>query len=191
MDLFFQCASQKRFDVKYSMWWWVCETWPCRSVLAPFKIRHSVLVSWHHKEQNKTKTGLINKTQQGWEEKPVWDILSFCFVNMQLITLARWDYLFYPKLWQRFEVALCDCVCVDRGACLCFALSDANWRSTGGREGHLRAAVVVEFAHPGAAHHATVGVRSSVCLPVPETPDVALWTDRRHRVGERKYSVRT
>ena len=51
--------------------------------------------------------------------------------------------------------------------------------AAGGREGHLRAAVVVELGHPGAAHHSTVGVRPSVRLPVPETPDVALWTNRR------------
>lgn len=79
---------------------------------------------------------------------------------------------------KRFEVALCDCGCVAGCACVHFAVSDANWGSTGSREGHLRAAVVVEFAHPGAAHHSTVGVRSSVCLPVPEAPDVALRTDR-------------
>lgn len=59
-----------------------------------------------------------------------------------------------------------------------FAVLDANRGSTLGREGHLRAAVVVEFAHPGAAHHSTLGVGSSVGLPVPETPDVALWRDR-------------
>lgn len=67
--------------------------------------------------------------------------------------------------------------CVVGRACVHFAVSDANWGPAGDREGHLRAAVVVEFAHPGAAHP-TVGVRSSVCLSVPETPDVALWTDR-------------
>lgn len=63
-----------------------------------------------------------------------------------------------------------------------FAVSDANWGSTGHREGHLRAAVVVEFAHAGAAYHPAVGVRSSVCMPVPEAPDVALWADTRYRV---------
>lgn len=57
-----------------------------------------------------------------------------------------------------------------------FADSDTNWGSTGGCEGHLRATVVVEFTHPGAAH-STVRVRSPVCLSVPEAPDVALWMD--------------
>lgn len=81
---------------------------------------------------------------------------------------------------KRFEVSLrvCVYVCVAVCACLYFAVSDANWGSTGGREGHLRAAVVVEFTHAGAADHSTVGVRSSICMPVPETPDVALWADR-------------
>lgn len=54
-----------------------------------------------------------------------------------------------------------------------FAVSDAHWGSAGGREGHLRAAVIVELGHPGAAHHSTVGVCSSVRLSVPETPNVA------------------
>lgn len=72
----------------------------------------------------------------------------------------------------------CVCGCVVGCVRVHFAVSDANWGSTGGREGHLRAAVVVEFAHAGAAYHSTVGVRSSVCMPVPETPDVALWADR-------------
>lgn len=57
-----------------------------------------------------------------------------------------------------------------------FVASDANWGSAWGREGHLRATVIVEFGHSGAAHHSTVGIRSSVSLSVPETPDVALWT---------------
>lgn len=52
--------------------------------------------------------------------------------------------------------------------------SDAGGRSAGRRQGHLRAAVVVEFASAGATHHPAVGVSSSVCVPVPETPDVAL-----------------
>lgn len=59
-----------------------------------------------------------------------------------------------------------------------FAVSDAHWGSAGGREGHLRATVIVKFGHPGAAHHSTVGICSSVRLSVPETPDVALWIDR-------------
>lgn len=37
-----------------------------------------------------------------------------------------------------------------------FAASDANWGSAGSREGYLRATVVVEFGHAGAAHHTTV-----------------------------------
>lgn len=67
------------------------------------------------------------------------------------------------------RLCVCEVVCVD----VHFSVSDAYWGSTGSREGHSRAAVVVEFGHPGAAHHSTVGVRSSVCLSVPETPDVA------------------
>lgn len=82
----------------------------------------------------------------------------------------------------RSEVPLYDCVFVAGCACVQFAVSDANWGSSGCREGHLRAAVIVEFAHPRATHHSTVGVCSSVCLSVPETPDVALWKDR-HGVG--------
>lgn len=62
------------------------------------------------------------------------------------------------------------------------SVSDANRGSARGRQGHLRAAVIVEFPHAGAAYHSTVGVSSSVCVPVPETPDVALWADRRDRV---------
>lgn len=54
------------------------------------------------------------------------------------------------------------------------APSDANGRSAGRRQGHLRAAVVVEFARAGATYHPAVGVGSPVCVPVPETPDVAL-----------------
>lgn len=76
-----------------------------------------------------------------------------------------------------FEVALSLFLCV------CVHFLDANWWSTGGREGHLRAAVVVEFGHPGAAHHSTVGVRSSVSLSVPETPDVALRTGNIEFLG--------
>lgn len=84
---------------------------------------------------------------------------------------------------KRFEVAMCDCVCGWMCVCVHFAVSDANRGSAGGCEGHLRAAVVVKFPHPGAAHHSTVGVRSSVCLSVPEAPDVALRTDKWYRVG--------
>lgn len=54
--------------------------------------------------------------------------------------------------------------------------------SAGSREGHSRAAVVVEFCHAGAAHHAAAGVGSSVRLSVPEALDVALQTDRLHGV---------
>lgn len=52
--------------------------------------------------------------------------------------------------------------------------SDADGRPAGRRQGHLGAAVVVEFAHAGATYHPVVGVSSSVCVPVPEAPDVAL-----------------
>lgn len=65
---------------------------------------------------------------------------------------------------------------------LLFTVSDANWGSGGGREGHLRAAVVVQFARACAAYHSSVRVRSSVRVSVPETPDVALWADRWNRV---------
>lgn len=66
-----------------------------------------------------------------------------------------------------------------------FAASDANGGSSGGREGHLRAAVVVQFACARAAYHPRVGVRASVRVSVPETPDVALWADRWNRVEYR------
>lgn len=62
------------------------------------------------------------------------------------------------------------------------AASDANRGSGGGREGHLRAAVVVQLTRARAAYHSSVGVSSSVRVSVPETPDVALWADRRNRV---------
>lgn len=65
---------------------------------------------------------------------------------------------------------------------LFFAASNANWGSGGGREGHLRAAVVVQFARVCAAYHSSVRVRSSVRVSVPETPDVALWADRWNRL---------
>lgn len=67
------------------------------------------------------------------------------------------------------------------GVSPCVSVSHATWGSAGGCEGHLRAAVVVEFAHAGAAY-STVGVSMSICMPVPETPDVALWADRGHSV---------
>lgn len=57
------------------------------------------------------------------------------------------------------------------------ASSDLDRGSAGDRQGHLGAAVVVEFTHPGAAHHSTVRVGPPLRLPVPETPDVALRTD--------------
>ena len=66
----------------------------------------------------------------------------------------------------------------------CVPVSHAARGPAGGREGHLRAAVVVEFAHAGAAY-STVGVSVSLRVPVPETPDVALWADRGHRVRPR------
>lgn len=69
-------------------------------------------------------------------------------------------------------------VCVVRCTHVHFPVSDVNWGATGSCEGHSRPAVVVEFSHAGAAHHSTVGVGASVCLSVPETFDVALWTDR-------------
>lgn len=65
---------------------------------------------------------------------------------------------------------------------LLLAASNANWGSGGGCEGHLRAAVVVQLARVCAAYHPSVRVRSSVRVPVPETPDVALWADRWNRV---------
>lgn len=65
------------------------------------------------------------------------------------------------------------------------AASDANGGSGGGREGHLRAAVVVQFARARAAYHSRVGVRASVRVSVPETPDVALWAHRWSRVEYR------
>lgn len=65
------------------------------------------------------------------------------------------------------------------------AASDANRGSSGGREGHLRAAVVVQFTRACAAYHSRVGVRASVRVSVPETPDVALWADRWNRLEYR------
>lgn len=53
---------------------------------------------------------------------------------------------------------------------------NANRGSAGGCQGHLWTAVIVEFCHPGSAHHSAVRVCLSVTLSVPETPDVALWT---------------
>lgn len=72
-----------------------------------------------------------------------------------------------------------------------FAVSDANWGSIGDCEGHLRAAVVVEFAHAGAAYHPAVGVRSSVCVPIPEAPDVALWAYKPYRVVAGTLNLQT
>lgn len=73
--------------------------------------------------------------------------------------------------------------CDGAHVCVCGSVqltaSDANWGSTGCCKGHLRTAVIVKFSHPRPAHHSTVGVRPSVCLSVPETPDVTLWTDRK------------
>lgn len=66
--------------------------------------------------------------------------------------------------------------------CVHFAVSDANRGSPGGREGHLGATVVVEFARAGTAYHSTVRVPSSVCVSVPETPDVALWEHGQNKV---------
>lgn len=74
----------------------------------------------------------------------------------------------------RFLVSLC-------GLLLLLAASDANRGSGGGREGHLRAAVVVQVAGACAADHPSVRVRSSVRVSVPEAPDVALWADRGSR----------
>lgn len=71
------------------------------------------------------------------------------------------------------------------------AASDANWGSGGGGEGHLRAAVVVQFARARAAYHSSVGVRSSVRVSVPETPDVALGIDRWNRVESGILNVRS
>lgn len=83
------------------------------------------------------------------------------------------------------------CVIVCAGGCVSvyFVASDAHRGSSWGREGHLRATVIVKFCHPGAAHHTAVGVCSSVCLSVPETPDVTLWTDRKYSVGTGIYCV--
>lgn len=66
-----------------------------------------------------------------------------------------------------------------------FAASDANGGSSGGREGHLGAAVVVQFACARAAYHPRVGVRAPVRVSVPETPDVALWAHRWKRLEDR------
>lgn len=55
---------------------------------------------------------------------------------------------------------------------------DPNCWPTGDCERHLRAAVIVQLSHPRATH-SSVGVSPSFCLSVSETPDVALWMDRR------------
>lgn len=92
-------------------------------------------------------------------------IMNFCFSILSQRNISSRGFL----------MSLCELL-------LLFAASDANWGSGGRREGHLRAAVVVQFARACAAYHSSVRVRSSVCVSVPETPDVALWADRWNRV---------
>lgn len=92
-------------------------------------------------------------------------VMNFCFIILSQRNISS----------RRFLMSLCELL-------LLFASSDANWGSGGGREGHLRAAVVVQFTRVCAAYHSSVRIRSSVRVSVPETPDVALWADRWNRV---------
>lgn len=92
-------------------------------------------------------------------------LMNFCFSILSQRNISS----------PRFLISLCELL-------LLFAASDANWGSSGGSEGHLRAAVVVQFACVCAAYHSSVRVPSSVRVSVPETPDVTLWADRWNRV---------
>lgn len=168
-----QC-SNRGFNFKYSRWWLkMSKIWrhwlQKKSILALSKNWMLCSCVDSHKEENRSKCG------QGGNQCGT----SFEYwVTLGL--LGSW-FTWHGKLFsatKRFEVSLPVCVCVGICACLCFAVSDANWGSTLGREGHLRAAVIVELTHAGAADHSTVGVSSPVRMPVPETPDVALWTNR-------------
>lgn len=121
------------------------------------------------------------------QEKPIWchddywcaRIWLGCFqkqpfsYNNELLLCHLEPEEYFPP--RRFLMSLCE-------RSLLFAASDANWGSGGGREGHLRAAVVVQLARACAAYHSSVRVRSSVRVSVPEAPDVALWADRWSRV---------
>lgn len=69
-----------------------------------------------------------------------------------------------------------------------FTASDANCRSTGRGEGHLRATVVVQIGHPRSTDP-TVRVNPFVRVSVSETPDVALQTNREKCLPKKVHKI--
>lgn len=134
------------------------------------------------------------------QEKPIWCQtawrLLMCVNLTRLlpkatIFLQQWSSALTSWAWGIYFPSPEGSWWVRVSFCCFFTASDANWGSGGGREGHLRATVVVQFARACAAYHPSVRVRSSVRVSVPEAPDVALWADRWSRVDSGILNVRS